>query len=279
MNDAFLLAAITCIPAVISVVVAYVCAHYFGKAAFRKRGQMVESYLYALSVFLITEFLMMYVVAFGLSIFSGGSDILFILFAVAGPYRIYVNWGLKILALIMLWFSVKKVASRTAAFQNQTPVPTTARGKLLPFLLIGALFTVAYPIYSIFHSFQLQAEWNAHEVDIVNQISDTVDRNADQIRSAIEKYKDKNGTYPLTLSELIPEYMPRMPVDPRARQTEYTVNSTRSDYRLCVYVDTGKKCMVASSGSWSSVRSYCPGMEKPAGIDCQPGEAPEESTF
>lgn len=279
MNEIVLLIAITSIPALISTVVAYIAAQMSGKSLLRRGGVFLQVYLFSISTFLIVDFLFRYVIAWGLSTLSLGSDVLAIIFMISGPYRFFVSWGLKVLAIILLWFSLKRLPVVETADPQVVPAPKPAILGALPIFAVWALLTIVYPLYTSYKNLQLGAEWRVQMQHVADEVAATVEKNTVTIRTQLANYKNDTGMYPLTLEELVPKYLSAMPDEPRARIPEYTTNSTRSDYRFCVYLDTGKKCLINSVGAWSAVRPYCPSGERKPDIECQAGLALEATPF
>lgn len=72
----------------------------------------------------------------------------------------------------------------------------------------------------------------------------------EQTQIALETYNDLIGVYPVSLHDLVPEYLYQLPVDPKTNQVfSYTVLDLGADYELCAMFETGEgslMCVYAS---------------------------------
>ncbi len=81
-----------------------------------------------------------------------------------------------------------------------------------------------------------------------------------QLQVALELYYNRNGAYPTTLSDLAPQFIDRIPTDPRSGEnyTYQTENSER-DYALEATSDDGEiSCQVYTSGADGFGSQDCP---------------------
>ena len=67
-----------------------------------------------------------------------------------------------------------------------------------------------------------------------------VQRRADlvQVQLGVALYQDLNNAYPTRLTELVPEYLPQMPVDPQTGESyDYTLFAGGTDYEVCAMLE------------------------------------------
>jgi hypothetical protein len=68
-----------------------------------------------------------------------------------------------------------------------------------------------------------------------------------QLRNAIEKFNTDQHHYPKDLTELVPNYIPNIPQDPRTKvQYDYKILDTAGNYQLCVNFETQNSQCIAS---------------------------------
>jgi hypothetical protein len=286
MDETYQLAVLTLItaaPSIIAAIVAYLLARFTSRHAFLRSRNLTRSYLLGASVFLIADFLIPIILLYSLSLLPQfqNNPALGIIFMLAGPYRVWLGWGLIVLGLILLYFPLRKLHRLNAAIPA-TAIPATQPilFRALPILLICAALVVLYPLYKMYRNHQLLQEMQTKMQQVREKTTGIVDTNARTIQAGLDHYYLANGIYPATLNELIPTYLEKMPVDPRANDPEYTANAARTDYRLCVYYDIGKKCFIKSTNTWSPLRLFCRDQKKSyPDEDCQIRHTPEANPF
>ncbi|GEM_PF-2843211 len=70
-----------------------------------------------------------------------------------------------------------------------------------------------------------------------------------QIQTELEMYFSQHDKYPPSLNELVPQYLPKMPVDPSTNQPyQYQVQQNGMDYKMCAQLEgtTTPKCVSSS---------------------------------
>ena len=271
-----LLASITSLPAVINAFICYAIARHLGAKAYHQTQDFKKSLLAAASLFLILDFGLLIAIVYGIGLLFSGSDLLLILLIAAGPYRVYVDWALKIILIFILYYSLRKESAKIIAGTSVNPSWLV---RATPLLIILAVLSVVYPLYRMYQSVQISNQMQAHMSQVSQEVAAMADQNAVTIQNALEEYRAKSGMYPETLDVLVPAVLAKLPNDPRARTPEYAVNASRTDYRLCIYNDEGKRCWIQSAGTWSPLRGYCSGEKPQPGVDCQAGLAPEATPF
>lgn len=81
----------------------------------------------------------------------------------------------------------------------------------------------------------------------------------EEIRSALEVYRTDYGTYPETdnlESELTPDYLPTLPVDPRPADYTYDYDSAGITYTLCAHLEASTNSPTGCGGNCGSACTY-----------------------
>lgn len=108
--------------------------------------------------------------------------------------------------------------------------------------LIGLLAVIAIPavlVLSINPAKQMQMAKDSGRVEDLKVI-----------RQGLGAYFLSKGKYPVSLRELIPDYLKKMPADPQSQEPyEYQTENKGKDYKLCAVLETaGRKCLSSAVG-------------------------------
>ena len=248
----------------------YFLASYIGRHKYRKTGRFFESYIFAVSIFVIVLDVLVPLTSI---VVLSPLDLYGMLIATIVVPLYWMGWIMKFGGVLFLYFAIRKHASLVAAVSNVN-IATSQPAHHFPWstfvVAIIAAIVILGPLL-----FRLSDQVSSTKIQ--TEVEQTVDENSAQIQDALEKYKSVYNTYPVVLQDLIPSYLEKIPFHPRGAEYEYDPNAQGTDYRLCTYVDTGKKC-ITSSGNWSALRAYCSGTKQP-GENCQQGSEPESQPF
>lgn len=110
----------------------------------------------------------------------------------------------------------------------------------IKFVLVGIIGILLIPaiLFSIFFLILGSAREKARDIR----------RQADiiQIQTGLKMYYSKHNSYPFSLNELSPEYLPDIPLDPSTHQPyQYQLEQNGIDYKLCAQLESTKtqKCV------------------------------------
>jgi len=124
---------------------------------------------------------------------------------------------------------------------------TPTKGKKATFIVIGILGILIIPailfstIFLSLDSAREEGRDARRQVDI------------HLIQSGLEMYYLEYNSYPFSLNELFPKYIPNLPVDPLTNQPYYyQLQSNGTDYQLCVNLESIKiqKCVTSVTSEW-----------------------------
>lgn len=275
LTDNFLLTiALVNTPLLIAAFVAYIFARRVGVSTYAHGTTFIRAYLFALSTFLIVNFLLVPTLLWGIMLLFGEVVAFYIgiILMISNPYMYWISWGIKICASILLYFSLRRLPAPTTLSNTQ---PVQARIlKTLPLFIVAAIITLLIPLYSLYHSYQVKTATTEKREQVAMQVEDAVNSDAKKVQAALEQYRVNNGLYPDVLEKLVPTYIDKIWQGPRASGYDYATSKMRTNYRLCAYVNTGKKCLMAQT-DWAPTRSYCISNEEQLTRDCQWRNTPE----
>lgn len=96
-------------------------------------------------------------------------------------------------------------------------------------LLILTVIVIGFVIYLFMNPFVLGGDERDRERGIVFS----------QLETAISRFHDANNRYPISLKELVPEYIKYIPSDPKTNKPyEYNTRNFGEAYSLCVIYET-----------------------------------------
>lgn len=96
-------------------------------------------------------------------------------------------------------------------------------------LLIVIVCTIFFIIYLTLNPFVTQGSSRDQERDIVYS----------QLKIALQRYHDQKNSYPGSLTELVPDFIKFVPLDPKThRNYDYMSLEDGSGYNLCIYFET-----------------------------------------
>lgn len=117
----------------------------------------------------------------------------------------------------------------------------TTRGKKAIFIFIGILGILVIPAMLILSASLKVAREKG---------GDALRRESDfqQIQAGLKIYYDEKGSYPFSLNELVPQYLPITPIDQSTNQPyQYQLQSDGTDYKVCAELKYSKsqKCVTS----------------------------------
>ena len=129
---------------------------------------------------------------------------------------------------------------RELAAQTGTVTPVVSkkrRGLYSFFIVIGIVAIIAVITATAFFALKYK-----------NDATRIVD--GAEIQQALVAYHQKQGAYPQALSQLAPDYLPSVPVDPASRQSfSYALTDNGKDYALIInYDNLGLQALTSSTG-------------------------------
>ena len=111
------------------------------------------------------------------------------------------------------------------ALKGEITVDTT-RGRKLKYLLVGLIGLISMLVVIGISIYSLRA---LGSYDVTRQEDLT------QIQSGLQTYFGVYSTYPDSLEQLSPDYLPTLPLDPLTQQPyQYQVRPDGYDYQICV---------------------------------------------
>jgi len=275
MLNEFSLVLLTQVPFLIGAFFSFLLGYFFGRVIYRKSGHLGYSYTIALSLFLILCFLVpsLIMMPIMLVLGEGAQVVIGIFFMVTAQYSIWIQFVTKIALSYWLYTLIKRIVPQSRGELTKYQVI------MAYFFGIVALVSILLPLFRLYENYKISAKMDAQLSAVHDEVRDEVKTQTSQIISALDKFFANNKKYPETLDELVPEYLDKVPLAPRASPYEYDPNITLTDYRLCAYTDEGKSCRTLES-DWTATRPWCSyRTEKPVGVDCQFRHDPEPNDY
>jgi len=167
--------------------------------------------------------------------------ILFISYVVAAFKLPAGTWSIFINTMSGAFYAASLVALyRELAAQKETNTPVVSkkrRGFYSFFIVIGIVAIVTLVTATAIFALKYK-----------NDATRIID--AAEIQQALVAYRQKQGDYPQSLSQLAPDYLPSVPVDPASHQSfSYALTDSGKDYALIInYDNLGVQALTSSTG-------------------------------
>ena len=139
------------------------------------------------------------------------------------PDLLNIVLGIFLVPLMMIY--AFQIYRNLRALKGEITVDTT-RGRKLKYLLVGLIGLISMLVVIGISIYSLRA---LGSYDVTRQEDLT------QIQSGLQTYFGVYSTYPDSLEQLSPDYLPTLPLDPLTQQPyQYQVRPDGYDYQICV---------------------------------------------